>query len=91
MSKTLIPIFADQLSHALSSLSASNRDESIVLMMEVVAETMTVPHHRKKLIFIFSAMRHFAHELETQGWTVNYIKLDSVSYTHLTLPTILLV
>ena len=76
MSKTLIPIFADQLSHGLSSLAISTPSESLVLMMEVAAEAGTVPHHRKKLIFLFSAMRHFAKELEAQGWTVDYVKLD---------------
>lgn len=75
MTKTLIPIFADQLSHGLSSLDISSPDDSIILMMEVKEEAVTVPHHRKKLIFLFSAMRHFAKELEAQGWTVDYIKL----------------
>jgi len=77
MSKTLIPIFADQLSNRLSSLAVSSPEESIVLMMEVAEEVGMVPHHRKKLIFLFSAMRHFAKELELQGWTVDYIKLDA--------------
>jgi len=56
---TLIPIFADQLSLDLPPLSISDKDSSIVLLMEVRSETETVPHHRKKLIFLFSAMRHF--------------------------------
>ena len=81
MSKTLIPIFADQLSHGLSSLAVSSPEESVVLMMEVREEANTVPHHRKKLIFLFSAMRHFAKELEVQGWTVDYVKLDSPENT----------
>lgn len=76
MSKVLIPIFADQLSYNLSSLAISRQDDSVVLMMEVAQEADTVPHHRKKLIFLFSAMRHFARELEAQGWTVDYIKLE---------------
>jgi len=75
MSKVLIPVFADQLSHRLSSLSVSDPDESVVLMMEVKHEANTVPHHRTKLIFLFSAMRHFAQELRQQGWTVDYVKL----------------
>jgi len=76
MTKTLIPIFADQLSHGLSSLAISSPEESVVLMMEVAEEAGTVAHHRKKLIFLFSAMRHFAKELKEHGWTVEYIKLD---------------
>jgi deoxyribodipyrimidine photolyase-related protein len=73
---TLIPIFADQLSLDLPPLQISEPENSVILMMEVRGEAETVPHHRKKLIFLFSAMRHFAEELRGQGWTVDYIKLD---------------
>ena len=75
MSKTLIPIFADQLSHSLSSLSASDPDDTIILMMEVAHEANHVPHHRTKLVFLFSAMRHFAKELREAGWAVDYVEL----------------
>ena len=50
-------------------------------MMEVAEESGTVAHHRKKLIFLFSAMRHFAKELEQQGWTVEYITLNDETNT----------
>ena len=78
MSKTLIPIFADQLSHSLSSLSASDPDDTIILMMEVAHEANHVPHHRTKLVFLFSAMRHFAKELREAGWAVDYVELTDV-------------
>ena len=81
MTKTLIPVFADQLSHDLSSLAISRPEESVVLMMEVAEEAGTVAHHRKKLTFLFSAMRHFANELEQQGWTVEYITLNDETNT----------
>ena len=77
MSKTLIPIFADQLSQGLSSLAISSPEDSVILMMEVAEEAGMIPHHRKKLIFLFSAMRHFVKELESQGWTVDYVKLNA--------------
>lgn len=47
----------------------------IVLMAEVADETDYVPHHKKKIAFLFSAMRHFAEELRADGWTVDYVKL----------------
>ncbi|WP_416877289.1 cryptochrome/photolyase family protein [Litorimonas sp.] len=75
MSKVLIPVFADQLSHTLSSLAVSDPEESVVLIMEVMNEATTVPHHRTKLVFLFSAMRHFSDELREQGWDVDYVKL----------------
>lgn len=81
MSKILIPIFADQLSMNLSSMAISSPDEAIILMMEVGHEAQVVPHHRKKLIFLFSAMRHFAKSLAEAGWTVDYVTLTDADNT----------
>lgn len=81
MAKTLIPIFADQLSLNLSSLVTSEPGESVVLMMEVGEETKTVPHHRMKMAFLFSAMRHFAEDLKKHSWTVDYVTLDDAENT----------
>ncbi len=77
----LIPIFADQLSLDLPPLSISDKDSAIILMMEVRSEAETVPHHRKKLIFLFSAMRHFAKSLRDQGWLVDYVALTDEDNT----------
>ena len=59
----LVLILGDQLSPRLSSLAASDRSCDVVLMAEVMDEASYVRHHRKKLAFVFSAMRHFAGEL----------------------------
>lgn len=80
--RTLIPIFADHLSHDLSALQYADRDTARILMVEVRGEAETVPHHRKKLIFLFSAMRHFAEELRQDGWTVDYVELTDPDNTH---------
>ena len=77
----LVPIFADQLSHSLSALQNADRDNAVILMMEVSDETDHVWHHRRKLVFLFSAMRHFAAELQEQGWTVRYIGLEDEDNT----------
>ena len=45
-------------------------------MAEVAAEATYVKHHKKKIAFLFSAMRHFADTLRTAGWKVHYTKLD---------------
>ncbi len=81
MPKTLIPIFADQLTQSLSSLAAADRAESVILMMEVMGEATHVPHHRTKLVFLFSAMRHFAQRLRDAGWEVDYVYLDDPANT----------
>jgi len=45
-------------------------------MCEVWDEATYVKHHKKKIAFIFSAMRHFANELRAKGYTVYYTKLN---------------
>ncbi len=73
---TLILILGDQLSPAISSLAGADPADSVILMAEVAAEADYVWHHRKKLAFIFSAMRHHAARLRADGWTVDYVTLD---------------
>jgi deoxyribodipyrimidine photolyase-related protein len=73
---TLILVLGDQLSPNLSSLAAADKSADVVLMAEVMEEASYVRHHRKKLAFVFSAMRHFAGELRSQGWKVDYVQLD---------------
>ena len=68
----LILLLGDQLSPTLSSLKAADKTRDIIIMAEVGAEACYVNHHKKKIIFVFSAMRHFAAELEEQGWRVAY-------------------
>jgi deoxyribodipyrimidine photolyase-related protein len=72
----LIPILGDQLSFDLSSLDGADPATSILLMMEVAEETTYVRHHKAKIAFILSAMRHHAAALEAAGWRVDYVKLD---------------
>ena len=79
MTKTrnLILILGDQLTVALSSLAAGDPRKDRVLMAELYDEATYVRHHKKKIAFIFSAMRHFADELRGLGWTVDYVTLDA--------------
>jgi len=73
---TLIPVLGDQLTPTLPALMEADPEKSVILMMEVMEEASYVPHHPKKIAFIFSAMRHYAAELRDSGWTVDYVKLD---------------
>ncbi len=45
-------------------------------MVEVQEEATYVPHHKKKIAFLLSAMRHFAQSLRQEGWSVDYVRLD---------------
>jgi deoxyribodipyrimidine photolyase-related protein len=74
--RNLILLLGDQLSPRLSSLAACDPARDIVLMCEVAEEATYVRHHKKKIILLFSAMRHFANELRGLGWQVAYTKLD---------------
>jgi deoxyribodipyrimidine photolyase-related protein len=74
--RNLILILGDQLTPTLSSLAAGDPAQDRVLMAELHDEASYVRHHKKKIAFLFSAMRHFAEELRTLGWTVDYVKLD---------------
>ncbi len=75
--RRLILILADQLSTAISSLAGSEPERDRLLMAEVQEEAHYVPHHRKKLAFLFSAMRHFAAEQAADGWRIDYTRLDN--------------
>ena len=78
----LVPILGDQLSHDLASLTAVDRANTVVLIVEVDAETRYVRHHKKKIAFLFAAMRHFAAELAATGWRVDYVRLGDAANTH---------
>ncbi|WP_170002339.1 cryptochrome/photolyase family protein [Pseudopontixanthobacter vadosimaris] len=77
----LVPILGDQLSRNLASLRGRKKDDTIILMMEVWEEATYVRHHKQKIALIFSAMRHFAAELEDAGWTVEYTRLSDEENT----------
>lgn len=69
-------ILGDQLSHDISSLAGCDPDGDVILMCEVHQEMTYVKHHKKKIAFLFSAMRHFAQEMRDKGYRVDYVKLD---------------
>jgi deoxyribodipyrimidine photolyase-related protein len=78
---TLRLILGDQLSPSLSSLSDADPKKDVLLFCEVRSEATYVPHHPQKIILIFSGMRHFAKQLEDQGFTVRYINYDDPDNT----------
>lgn len=70
-------VLGDQLSRDLSSLSDADPKLDVILMAEVSGEATFVRHHKKKIAFVFSAMRHFADELRAEGFEVDHVKLDA--------------
>ncbi|HIK46367.1 MAG TPA: cryptochrome/photolyase family protein [Leptolyngbyaceae cyanobacterium M65_K2018_010] len=51
---------------------ADQRPETPVLLLESEQLARDRPYHRQKLVLVWSAMRHFAQELEQAGWSVTY-------------------
>ena len=72
-------ILGDQLSPKISSLRDADKDRDTILICEVQQEAFYVKHHKKKLVFIFSAMRHFANGLQEANYRVIYNRLDDAA------------
>lgn len=73
---TLRLILGDQLSESISSLQGYHPKTDVILMCEIWNEAADIKHHKKKMVFIFSAMRHFSRALKNQGFNVEYSALD---------------
>jgi deoxyribodipyrimidine photolyase-related protein len=78
---TLRLVLGDQLTRSLASLGDIDPARDTVLLVEVHDEATYVRHHKQKIAFLFSAMRHFAAELAGQGLRVDYVRLDDPGNT----------
>lgn len=74
---TLCLVLGDQLTLSLPAIAALDKTRDVILMAEVREEATYVPHHQKKIVLLFSAMRHFAQTLQAEGYRVRYIKYDA--------------
>ncbi|MBD3680212.1 MAG: cryptochrome/photolyase family protein [Rhodobacteraceae bacterium] len=72
----LVLVLGDQLSEGIAALRVADPATDVVVMAEVMGEAATVPHHPKKIAFLFAAMRKFADRLRAAGWRVAYSRLD---------------
>jgi deoxyribodipyrimidine photolyase-related protein len=77
----LVLILGDQLSEGVAALKAADPDRDTVVMAEVAEEAGHVPHHPKKIAFLFAAMRKHAARLRRLGWQVDYTPLDDPDNT----------
>ena len=53
------------------------RQNVVVLMIESQAQIQRKPYHAKKLVLLFSAMRHYAQTLRSAGYQVDYLMADN--------------
>ena len=78
-------ILGDQLSPEHPALTAmedehgrrGSRSRCRVLLIESSSVLAWRHYHRQKLVLVWSAMRHFAAELHSAGWTVDYLESDT--------------
>ena len=74
-------VLGDQLHESVSSLNDVQATDDLIVLMEVKPEADYAKHHKRKLVFIFSAMRHFAENLKDK-FRVKYFKLDDEDNKH---------
>ncbi len=77
----LVLVLGDQLSDTVAALDHADKATDVVVMAEVADEASYVPHHPKKIAFLFAAMRKFADRLQAEGWKVRYTRLDDPGNT----------
>jgi len=77
----LVFLLGDQLTRTYGALKAAKKADTVILMAEVADETRYAWHHRQKLVFVLSAMRHFADELREAGWQLDYVRLTDPDNT----------
>lgn len=79
--RRLILLLGDQLSPSIFSLADFDKDLDVIMMCEVMEEATYVRHHKKKIAFVFSAMRHFAAELRNAEYRLHYVLIDDAENT----------
>jgi len=74
-------ILGDHLTRSVTALADIDPARDVVLMAEVAKEATYVRHHKQKIAFILSAMRHFAQDLRAERLNVDYVTLDDPANT----------
>lgn len=82
MTQLSVWILGDQLLRSHPALLAAERlaerSRMRVLLIESEQRKARLPYHRKKLVLLIGAMRHYAEELRTLGYTVDYVRAPTV-------------
>ena len=73
--RTLRFVLGDQLDRRVAALRDLDPAHDVVLGCEVREEATYVRHHKRKIAFLFSAMRHFFGALAQEGVAVDYRRL----------------
>ena len=72
--KRIIYIPFDHLNQEYGALKNANPKEDVIALVESARMTTGRNWHKERLFFLISSARHFAQELQSQGFTVECIK-----------------
>ena len=72
-------IIGDQLSLTNSALVAANKKTDVVLIIESRNRGNFLKYHKKRLVLVYSGMRHFAETLRTEGWQVDHYPMEDTA------------
>ena len=70
----IIYIPFDHLHRNYGALKKANPKEDVIALVESARMTTGRNWHKERLFFLISSARHFAKELESQGFTVEFVK-----------------
>ena len=91
--KRIIYIPFDHLHRSFGALKDADPAHDLIALVESERMTSGRNWHKERLFFLISSARHFAQSLESEGFTVEYIKapttidgLDVISAKHKNLP-----
>jgi deoxyribodipyrimidine photolyase-related protein len=75
-------VLGDQLLKTHPVIAAAEadhgKDNIHIVMVEGRRRAQKLSYHRKKLVLLFSAMRHYAHDLRECGYTVDYVHAETL-------------
>ena len=72
--KRIIYIPFDHLNRKYGALKDADPKQDVIAFVESARMTTGTNWHPERLFFMISAARHFADELENEGFTVEYVK-----------------
>lgn len=79
---TIRLILWDHLTHSLDVFKDADSDSDLFVFLETKEEATYVKHHKKKLVFLWSAQRHFANEVKEKGFKTCYVTYGDKDNTH---------
>ena len=78
MALETIWILGDQLNRSIGPLATRQPGECRLLLVESTTKAASKRWHRQRLHLVISAMRHFAEELEAEGFDVDYSRAPTL-------------